>query len=106
MLNKFSVKVFAKIKRILQKVSSLFIDSYIIPSESPKITAGEKAIISWRYRLAGIGIPLTQNEKRLLDYKNKHLGQRAFIIGNGPSLNNCDLHPLKKKLLSDPTAYF
>ena len=106
MLKKYSVKIFAKIKWFLQKVSSLFIDSYIIPSECPKISASEKAIISWRYRLAGIGIPLTQNEKRLLDYKNKHLGQRAFIIGNGPSLNNCDLHPLKKEITFGSNSIF
>jgi hypothetical protein len=32
---------------------------------------------------------------RLTDLKNVHKGQRAFIIGNGPSLNQTDLSRLK-----------
>ena len=33
--------------------------------------------------------------KRLKNFKDKHLGQDCFIIGNGPSLNDMDLRPLK-----------
>jgi hypothetical protein len=36
-----------------------------------------------------------QSSIRLLLLKNKHLGQRCFIIGNGPSLNKMDLSCLK-----------
>ena len=32
---------------------------------------------------------------RLAELKNVHKGQRAFIIGNGPSLKQIDLHKLK-----------
>ena len=32
---------------------------------------------------------------RLTDWKNKYKGQRAFIIGNGPSLNQTDLSRLR-----------
>ena len=46
---------------------------------------------TFRYRAASMGIALTKNEKRLLSYQDCHHGQRAFIIGNGPSLNQCDL---------------
>ncbi|MCL0090194.1 DUF115 domain-containing protein [Dehalococcoidia bacterium] len=31
---------------------------------------------------------------RLRKFKNKHLGNRCFVIGNGPSLNLMDLSPL------------
>lgn len=33
----------------------------------------------------------------LLEFKNLHKGQRAFIVGNGPSLKNSDLERLKEK---------
>lgn len=33
--------------------------------------------------------------KRLLKYKNRHKGERCFIIGNGPSLKKMDLSLLK-----------
>ncbi|MCX7164831.1 MAG: DUF115 domain-containing protein, partial [Rhodocyclales bacterium] len=51
-----------------------------------------------RYRLASAGIPVTANEKKLLHLRNLHAGQRAFIIGNGPSLNLCDLSLLKDEI--------
>lgn len=31
---------------------------------------------------------------RLEELRNRHLGERVFILGNGPSLVNCDLAPL------------
>lgn len=35
---------------------------------------------------------------RMGAYYNKHKGKRAFVIGNGPSLNQMDLSPLKNEL--------
>jgi hypothetical protein len=35
------------------------------------------------------------NQKRLLSYKNRHQGQRCFIIGNGPSLKHTELSRLQ-----------
>ena len=37
-------------------------------------------------------------EKELSDFKNKHVGQRCFIIGNGPSLRMEDLDKLKNEV--------
>ena len=42
-------------------------------------------------------IDFNLNSYRLIRYKNKHLGQRCFIIGNGPSLRAKDLEKLKDK---------
>ena len=33
--------------------------------------------------------------KQLLQFKDKHLGEDCFIIGNGPSLKHMDLSPLR-----------
>ncbi len=38
-----------------------------------------------------------QSIARLSHYQNIHQGQRCFIIGNGPSLKNMDLSPLKNE---------
>ncbi len=35
--------------------------------------------------------------RRLASFKNQHAGERCFIIGNGPSLNNTDLFRLKNE---------
>ena len=51
-----------------------------------------------RYRAAAFGLALTKNEKKLIGFKNFHKDQRAFIIGNGRSLNLCDLTLLKNEI--------
>lgn len=45
--------------------------------------------------LLGLGLTRTENEKRLLSFKNKHKGERCFLIGNSPSLLLSDLELLK-----------
>lgn len=51
-----------------------------------------------RFRLSGLGILINKNEKSLKSYKNKHIGERCFIIGNGPSLKEMDLTPLREEI--------
>jgi hypothetical protein len=38
-----------------------------------------------------------ENQMRLLDYKNRHKGQRCFVMGNGPSLAQMDLSSLDRE---------
>ena len=38
------------------------------------------------------------NTKKLLTLKNKHVGERCFVIGNGPSLSINDLDKLKNEV--------
>lgn len=42
-----------------------------------------------------LGIPVAANDFRLRALKDRHKGQRCFIIGNGPSLQISDLDRLK-----------
>ena len=56
---------------------------------------GELRDLSKRYRSAGRGVALTKNEQTLLDLRDTHRGERVFILGNGPSLNDLDLTLLK-----------
>jgi hypothetical protein len=42
--------------------------------------------------------PLSQNALTLKNFRNKHLNERCFIIGNGPSLKAEDLDKLKNEI--------
>jgi hypothetical protein len=51
----------------------------------------KKLVEAWQY------LEWSRNfAPRLRQFKNKHLGEDCFIIGNGPSLNKMDLAPLAK----------
>jgi hypothetical protein len=51
--------------------------------------------IGWRR--GGVGHVLG-DQQRLVSLRDKHKGQRAFIIANGPSLKDLDLSPLKDEV--------
>jgi len=51
-----------------------------------------------KYSLAQKSIYVTDNERKLATFKNKHKNKRAFIIGNGPSLTIDDLDMLKDEI--------
>ncbi len=80
----------AKMKRLVSEDPSVtpFPETYR-PALPTKITR------KLRYMSASRGVALTPNEKRILSYKDYGRGKRAFIIGNGPSLNKVDLRLLK-----------
>lgn len=61
------------------------------------ISAGEALIGS---RVDGLirRLPFDMNSKRLLSLKQRHDGQRCFIIGNGPSLRMSDLDRLAQEV--------
>lgn len=49
--------------------------------------------VTWHFSLSG-----WRNYKALSQYQDIHRGERCFIIGNGPSLNETDLKPLAKEM--------
>lgn len=61
---------------------------------------------SLRHRLASWGIPLTSNERRLSSLRNRHKGERVFILGNGPSLNLTDVDRLCGEVTIASNAIF
>jgi hypothetical protein len=90
-------KYHSLIAKLANIISGIFIDSFSW-SQQEKIKVPQLLFRTARYRLAGIGLPLTKNDKALLSFHNKHLTERAFILGNGPSLNKCDLTLLKNEI--------
>jgi hypothetical protein len=70
---------------------------------APIWRAGSKTYWWWfnrgRHQAAQATSSIWQaNLKRLSAYENCYAGRRAFIIGNGPSLKQMDLHPLKNEI--------
>lgn len=59
-----------------------------------------------RYAAANAGCFLSSNEKRLAALRNAHAGRRAFIMGNGPSLNRCDLRLLRNEITFGVNSIF
>lgn len=91
MLNKFLLKVIGRLENTpLSKIIDF--KTWTVERPISKIVKETQ-----RYKSAANGKPLSLNEERFLKYKNKHKGKRAFIIGNGPSLNKLDLTLLKEE---------
>ena len=75
-----------------------FIDIYQLPTyikEKPQL--GSFIYHTLKYKFAEKGLCFTGNEQKLAKFKNIHRGKRCFIIGNGPSLNKCNLRYLKSE---------
>lgn len=57
-----------------------------------------------------IKIPISLTDKKLLNrnhiFKNKHIGQRCFVIGNGPSLNKQNLSLLSNEITITVNAFY
>ncbi|GHV17664.1 hypothetical protein FACS18949_12910 [Clostridia bacterium] len=68
--------------------------------------ADKKARIERGYRryakfigfFRGLGLHASENAKLLDSYRDKHTGQRCFLVGNGPSLTVADLNKLKGEI--------
>lgn len=81
-------------------------DSHLQPrfwGEPPLRTA---AWWTWKHKLGAKGLCLTPNERHLAELRDKHRGQRCFILGNGPSLNRCDLTKLKNEFTFAANSIF
>lgn len=81
----------------------LLVEKYAFDRNTPLI---KKILYSLRFKLVGLGINLTGNEKKLRGLKNNYKGKRCFIIGNGPSLNKLDLTLLKDEFTFGVNAIY
>lgn len=97
----------SKLKQTYLLIYNLFLDSHIQATDTPKISFLKKLNLSWIYRFAGwFNIFLRENEKKIYSLKNRHHGERCFIIGNGPSLNSIDLTKLKNEVTFGVNAIY
>jgi len=88
-------KIKKTIKNGILSVVGIFIDKYSFLHFKRDQNFFKLFVYSIRFRLAGLGVYLTSNEKQIAALKDIHRGKRCFIIGNGPSLNELDLSKLK-----------
>ena len=80
-----------KLKKLIENT---LVDSHLQPRVWGEMPLSRSVGLSTRYRAAGRGFFLSVNERRLAAFRDKHRGERCFILGNGPSLNACDLTKL------------
>ncbi len=85
------------LKPIYFFVHNIFLDTHQNAHGTPKMSLTKRFVLSWRYRLAALGVFFDDNERKIAQLRNRHKGERCFIIGNGPSLNECDLTLLKNE---------
>jgi len=96
---------FLRHKNLRSIFQDILMDSYThINANRRKVLI--RIIETLTYRLAGQGIPVTKNTRKLINLKNYHSNSRAFIIGNGPSLNLCDLQPLENEITFGVNAIY
>lgn len=56
--------------------------------------------------LSSAGLFKESRYNKIKQFKNIHKGERAFIIGNGPSLNNMDLSYLNNEITFASNSFF
>ncbi|MCF3640128.1 glycosyltransferase [Rhizobium sp. TRM95111] len=66
----------------------------------------QKRWLTTCYRMAGSGHAIRSNEERIARWRNVYKGKRAFLIGNGPSLNRCDLSYLRDEITIGVNSIF
>jgi hypothetical protein len=98
--------VFAGFRRLKRTLLDRLRDSHTIPWNCPKPSIATLAWRTVRYRATSRNVFLAENEKRIAAYKDYHKGGRAFILGNGPSLNLCDLQLLKSEIVFGVNSIF
>lgn len=96
-----------RLKTIYYWGYNIFIDSHLIAKGTPKVSLITLFWRSLKYRLAAnFNLFISSNERKIVSFKNKHKGERCFIIGNGPSLNFLDLTKLKDEITFGVNAIY
>lgn len=65
-----------------------------------------RVLHGFRFGIASYGIRLTNNERKLLDLKDRYPGRRAFVVGGGPSLCHTDVRRLKNEITIGSNGIF
>jgi len=94
-----NIKPLYKVYRTYRDIRSKLIDGNTRPyKDKYNSSALYLALETFGYKMAAKGKPITKNHKNIVKYHNIHKGKRAFLIGNGPSLNKLDLTKLKDEI--------
>ena len=80
-----------RVMSLRASIERRFVDAHQQPRVWGEMPLARAVALSTRYRAAAQHLYLTGNERRLAALKDRHRGERCFILGNGPSLNDCDL---------------
>lgn len=96
----------ARVTRMRRAIERVCVDSHLQPRVWGDLPLRTALWWSAKHRAAATGMYLTSNERRLAGLRDKHAGKRCFILGNGPSLNACDLTRLKGEVTFGVNSIF
>lgn len=91
---------------VRRTIERALVDSHLQPRAWGELPLRTATWWSMKHRAAARGLTLTRNERQLASLRDKHRGQRCFIMGNGPSLNNCDLTKLQSEITFGVNSIF
>lgn len=92
--------------RALQTLLLPLRDSHLSPRRWPAVPLPRRVEWTWRHRLGALGIGGGSGTDALRELRDAHRGQRCFIMGNGPSLNRCDLTLLRDEFTFGVNSIF
>ena len=72
---------------------------HIVPFIKSQAKRLPRPVLDLPHTLAAHGFPVTANDRKLAALKDKHKGQRCFILGNGPSLKHQNIALLRKEFV-------
>ena len=89
----------------VKAVAKWLVDPMVVLSDHPVSYLRQ---FSWRVRYVALsrGMALTVNDRRILAHRNRHAGERIWVIGNGPSINETDLSPLRDEVTIGTNSIF
>lgn len=77
---------------------------------APRYLRAAGQMLAWPERLrfhpAARRLWPSENHRRLAALKDRHRGERCFVIGSGPSINQMDLEPLRREITFGFNAFF
>jgi len=100
------IKISDRLKNILLHDSLGYDDHQSFSSNKERLNFGEIIQRKISMKLSSCGIARKRSDYRIKRYRNIHKDGRAFILGNGPSLNKCNLKYLKDEITFGVNAIF
>ena len=80
----------------LSRVGHMAIASAVGPQRARRLIG--RAMDRYERVAFGLDPAFRRNAARLATFRNKHKGERCFVMGNGPSLRKMDLAPLRDEV--------
>ena len=87
-----------RVARLMNPVYIYHRREHIVPFIKSRARRVTRPVLDLPHTLAAHGFPVMANDRKLAAFKDKHKGERCYVIGNGPSLRISDLDRLRGEI--------